>query len=87
MSADQKVDDGGLAFARPGYYVPDGNGVKTLQPGAPGMTYRAWAAGRAMQGFLHGALVPNRRDGETNAQATARLAVAYADALVAELKK
>ncbi len=53
----------------------------------PGLTQRAYIATAAMQALLTSADGPSRQEGETYSQATARVAVAYADALLAELAK
>lgn len=72
--SSEEVDDGGPAF-------PCEGGDLSGLYAAPGMTFRAWAAGKALQGLLASgdcAVGPTHEE-------VAQLAVEYADALLAAL--
>jgi hypothetical protein len=82
---DKKVNDGGQAFPRSYAYMNPEAGTAELKS-IPGMSLRAWFAGMAMQGMLASRAtisVQYKLDKEW----TASEAVAYADALIAELEK
>jgi hypothetical protein len=75
-------NDGGPAFSwrPPMYRLQDGKPTEIIHDG---MTYRAWAAGRAMQGILSNDIAGMHR---VPAQ-VALDAVNHADALIEALKK
>lgn len=77
MAEEIKIDDGGPAFAMPPTEYHEGQG---------GMTLRQYYAGLAMQGMLSFPGTLNSNQTKTPAN-TANLAVSFADALIAELKK
>lgn len=68
-------DDGGPAF--PSEAVYNGPG-ETLRPPYSGMSLRQWYAGKALAGIC---------EIESDRHTAARRAVAYADAMLAELAK
>jgi hypothetical protein len=53
----------------------------------PGMTYREWAAGLAMQGVLAAAERTGVAEGRYPDKEVAKVSVRFADALIAELAK
>jgi hypothetical protein len=77
------MKDGGPAFpayTKDDYLTMDGNGHAVRRDiRSPGMTLRAYLAGRAMQGFIE--------QGATDEVTTAQASVRYADALIAELRR
>lgn len=82
--AENLNDDGGPAFPREAYVNPNGVAVRT---GSDGMSLRAYLAGQAMVGVIKVYAGGTPSGSETRAQMCARLSVAYADALIAELAK
>ncbi len=84
MSVQAKNDDkdGGSAFPWT-WWDTDSSGQMMSRETCPGMSYRAWVAGRAMQGILSNDICGSHRGFREAAQD----AVAYADALIEELKK
>lgn len=77
-----KVDDSGPAF--PAIQL-DKSGEMMQWASQEGMTLRQWFAGKALAGYL--AYSPTLTNGDPEPEKAARVAVEYADALLAELKK
>lgn len=72
----ERINDGGPAFPMPDTVYPNGQ----VQAGSPGMTLRAWLAGKALSGYC----VSNPNE---NSDKVAQVCVEDADALFAELEK
>lgn len=84
MSVQPKHEekDGGPAFPWT-WWDADSSGQMQARETCPGMSYRAWAAGRALQGQLTNNITGQHR----RPKMAAEEAVAYADALIEALKK
>jgi len=74
-----KKNDGGPAFPIPGHANP---GLLKSAKSVPGMSLRAWLAGQALVG-----LIGPEDVSEAVVIMNSRLAVLYADAMLAELEK
>jgi hypothetical protein len=94
VSADQKIDDGGQAFPSMEFHKI---GECSTTHIIGGMTYRAWAAGKALQAILGATALYEYPAPYSGKYATiiaketikqnASLAVKCADALIEALKK
>jgi hypothetical protein len=87
----QPIDDGGPAFPH-GEIVEEMRDEKGKTTGhrvydaQPGMSLRAWLAGQALQGYLAGRNY-NNAPGSYTPEKVARDCCAYADSVIAELKR
>lgn len=72
------AETGGPAFPCPGMVTPNGD----MYHPEHGMTLRDYAVIKFMASILAWPDAPAKRDGETYAQATARIANEYADAML-----
>jgi hypothetical protein len=89
------ADNGGPAFPRPiGHSGAQDFHDREVSGESEGMSFRAWAAGKALQGILASDMVHIHRDGLGGAELILdapgdipMLSVTFADALIAELKK
>ncbi|ENN86033.1 hypothetical protein RHSP_82935 [Rhizobium freirei PRF 81] len=89
MADGKTIDDGGPAFARPGFYDSSGPSGIDCHP-EDGMSLRDWFAGQALPQFIMiNEHVTVGRDDVTYAQAlavTASQSYAIADAMIAARK-
>ena len=87
-------DEGGPAFPRP-YASLKFSTTRAIGEAQEGMSYRAWAAGKAMEGIIISDALLNKQiidkltveQRERRPKELANCAVQCADALIAELKK
>lgn len=90
MGKKKVIDDGGPAFPSEQGHMPDGTWNQTWKPG---MSLRKFYAGLAMQGFImqgnHEEVLANAKqfDGGNVPMHVARVALEFADAMIAALKE
>ncbi len=79
MMADKKIDDGGPAFARSGFYSDGGPGESDCWP-TDGMSLRDWFAGKVLGGFM------SAKPMQFNPEDDAAYCYKVADAMIAARK-